>query len=394
MAQARLTGIRARLWRDGAFAPGWMTWRRGRIEQVGSGAPPRGLAADWEDLGATRVAPGFVDTLLHGFAGVDCGDPDPAALDRLTGAAASAGVTTFLAGFYPLTLAEARRSARAWTAWRAAAASAPAARARAAGWHVEGPFLSREYRGQLPEDGIQEPSAAAARRYVEACGGWLRMSTIAPEVPGALDAAEELRAAGVMPSIGHSRAGWTDCEALAANGEVAVTHLGNRVLPLAAREPGPIGFAMSGAVAWCGVIPDMIHVAAETLRLWAGDPRLGPRLMAQSDCLSHTGLPAQSFISGRKTLHRSGAVALDEQDDLAGTLDPLPLLLHRCVRDAVLDEAQALRAGCEVPGALLGDCGRLATGLRADFVALRGARGLEVERAWVGGKPAAAPAGA
>lgn len=383
-----MTGLRAQLWLDGRFAPGWMTWSRGKLERVEAGAPPRALAAQLEDCDGARVMPGFVDTLLHGFAGVDCGSGDADALETLTYAAAAAGVTSFLAGFYPRPPAEMRKAARAWDLWRERAKAG--AFARVAGWHVEGPFISPEYRGQLPADGIQEPGAVAAKRFVESCGGWLKLSTIAPEVPGALDAAEAFRAAGVLPSIGHTQATYLDCEALAANGEVAVTHLGNRVLPLAAREPGPIGFAMEGRAAWTGVIPDMVHVAAETLRVWAGSARLGPRLMAQSDCLSHTGLEARDFVSGGKTLHRSGAVALDEKDALSGTLDPLPLLLHRCVRDVVLEEAQAIRMGCETPGALLGDCGRLAPGLRADFVLLRGAAGLEVERVWVGGRAAGA----
>lgn len=379
-----MTGLRAQLWLNGRFAPGWMTWSRGKLDRVEIGAPPRGMAAQLEDFSSARVAPGFVDTLLHGFAGVDCGGGDASELERLTCAAAASGVTSFLAGFYPRPPAEMRKAARAWDAWRERAKSK--ALARVVGWHVEGPFISQEYRGQLPADGIQDPSAVNAKRFVESCGGWLKLSTIAPEVPGALDAAEVFRAAGVMPSIGHTQAGYLDCEALAANGEVAVTHLGNRVLPLAAREPGPIGFAMEGRAAWTGVIPDMIHVAPETLRLWAGSARLGPRLMAQSDCLSHTGLAAKDFVSGGKKLHRSGAVALDDKDALSGTLDPLPLLLHRCVRDAVLDEAQAIRLGCETPGAFVGDCGKLAVGLRADFVLLRGEAGLEVERAWVGGR--------
>jgi N-acetylglucosamine-6-phosphate deacetylase len=379
-----VTGLRAQLWLEGRFAPGWMSWSRGKLERVEAGAPPRAMAAQLEDFGSARIAPGFVDTLLHGFAGVDCGSGDSSELERLTSAAAAAGVTSFLAGFYPRPPAEMRKAAKAWNAWREATKSA--AVARAAGWHVEGPFISSEYRGQLPADGIQEPSALNAKRFLESCGGWLKMSTIAPEVAGALDAAEVLRAAGVMPSIGHTQASYLDCEALAANGAVAVTHLGNRVLPLAAREPGPIGFAMEGLAAWTGVIPDMIHVAPETLRLWAGSTRLGPHLMAQSDCLSHTGLEAKEFVSGGKKLHRSGAVALDDKDALSGTLDPLPLLLHRCVRDAVLEEAQAIRMGCETPGAFLGDCGRLAPGLRADFVLLRGAAGLEVERVWIAGR--------
>lgn len=379
-----MTGLRARLWLRGAFRPGWMRWERGRIAACGEGDPPRRAAAGLLDLGRARVAPGFCDTLLHGFAGVDCGDSDAAALDALGRAAAAAGVTSFLAGFYPRPAPEMRRSARAWDA------RDPRAGARCEGWHVEGPFLAPEFRGQLPADGIQRPSAAAAERFAEACGGWLKMSTFAPEQPGAHEAAAVLRARGVLLSIGHTQAGWLDCEALAANGPVAITHLGNRVLPLAAREPGPIGFALAGRADWTGVIPDLVHVAAETLKLWADSSRLGPRLMAQSDCLSHTGLPAQEFVSGGKRLRRSGAVALDEADALAGTLDPLPLLLHRCVRDGALSEEQAIRLGCETPGALMRRRGRLEQGMLADCVLLRGARGLEVERVWIGGREVSA----
>jgi len=385
-----VTGLRARLWLRGRFTPGWMTWSRGRLDRVEEGEPPRALAGVLEDLRAARVGPGFVDTLLHGFAGAGCATGDAEELRVLTAAAAAAGVTTMLAGFYPMPSADMRRAARAWDGWSAGTRGAGAAHARVAGWHVEGPFLCADFRGQLPAEGILEPTAANAAKFLDACGGWLKMSTIAPEVPGALDAAETLRAAGVIPSIGHSRATYLDCEALAANGDLAVTHLGNRVLPLTAREPGPIGFAMEGRVAWTGVIPDMVHVAPETLRLWAGDPRLGPRLMAQSDCLSHTGLPAREFRAGGQVLHRSGAVALNARDELSGTLDPLPLLLHRCVRDAVLTETQAIRLGCETPGAMFGDCGLLAQGMRADFVRLHGEHGIEVERAWVAGRAAGA----
>lgn len=375
-----MTGLRARLWLRGAFRPGWMRWERGRIAAVGEGDPPRRTAAGMLDLGGNRVAPGFCDTLLHGFDGVDCGNAGAPELERMGAAIAAAGVTSYYAGFYPEPLAYLRRAARAWHR------RDPRGGARCAGWHVEGLFLAPEYRGQLPESGLMPPSAANARRLLSACGGWLKMATFAPELPGAFDAAEALRSAGVILSIGHSRAGWLDCEALAAGGPVAVTHLGNRVLPLSAREPGPIGFAMDGRADWVGVIPDMVHVAAETLRLWASSERLGPRLMAQSDCLSHTGTPAESFLSGGIRLRRSGAVALDAQDALAGTLDPLPLLLHRCVRDGALDEAQAIRLGCETPGALFGRRGRFEPGMLADCAALRGASGLEVERVWIAGR--------
>jgi N-acetylglucosamine-6-phosphate deacetylase len=212
------------------------------------------------------------------------------------------------------------------------------------------------------------------------------MSTIAPEMPGALDAAEVLRTHQVMPSIGHSQAEYLHCEALAANGPVAITHLGNRVLPLSAREPGPIGFAMEGHAAHVAVIPDAIHVAPETLRLWARTPAMRDKLMAVSDNLSHAGLPAEEFEAGGQTLHRDGPVARDRKNGLGGTLDPLPELLMRRVRDGALTMAQALRMGCEVPGRLIGDCGRFEEGLRADFLELQ--EDDSVGRVWIGGRQA------
>ena len=143
---------------------------------------------------------------------------------------------------------------------------------------------------------------------------------------------------------------------------------------------------MEGRADHVAVIPDAVHVAPETLRLWARTSKLRDRLMAVSDNLSHAGLPAEDFEAGGQRLHRDGPVARNKKDELGGTLDPLPELLMRRVRDGVLTMAQAIRMGCEVPGRLLGDCGRFEEGLRADFVELR--EDNRIARVWVGGRQA------
>ena len=377
-----MKGIQARIWLRGRFRQGWLAWERGKLQSVGEGEPPKKIAARLDDWGKARIMPGFVDTLIHGYAGVGAATHSAVDLDRMARALARAGVTSALAGFYPLSLARLRAAAKRWNT----AKKLRGVRTRFAGWHVEGVFLNPKMSGALPKEGLLTPDAKNAERFVKACDGWLKMATMAPELEGALDAAEVLREANVMASVGHSAAEYVHSEADAANGPVAMTHLGNRVIPLTAREPGPIGFAMEGRADYVAVIPDSIHVAPETLRLWANTSAMRNKLMAVSDNLSHAGLPADNFDAGGQPAHRDGPVARNERDELCGTLDSLPELLMRRVRDGALTLAQAVRIGCEVPGRLLGDCGRFEDGLRADLVELRSDN--TVGSIWVGGRKA------
>jgi N-acetylglucosamine-6-phosphate deacetylase len=357
-------GIQAKLWDGKQFRNGWLTYSKGVIERVSFNRPSPSRAATLHNLKDKCMLPGFVDTLLHGFAGVDCGAGTPARLHKMTVKLARTGVTTTLAGLYPATNKQLIQAAKNWDKW----ASIKGARTRVAGWHVEGPFVSREMSGALPKTGMRKPSIKAAQQFIDACGGWLMMTTLAPELDGALEASEVLRRNNVIPSVGHSRATALQCEMLRANGKIAVTHLGNRMLPMTARELGPIGLAMCGGIDYVAVIPDMVHVSADTLSMWANTAKLKSRLMACSDNLSHAGTRAKKFQSGGQTLSRSGAVAINSQGNLGGTLDPLPELLLRAHRDGALSLQQVVSMGCQVAGDMLGDCGRLKAGRRADFV--------------------------
>ena len=374
-------GIQAQLWNGKKFSSGWMTWKAGCFEEVHFEAPSKKQAEVLHDLGQSRVMPGFVDTLLHGFGGVDCGEGSVKELQRMTRGLAASGVTTALAGFYPLSHAKLRAAAKRWGKWKSERGTA---RTRITGWHIEGPFLAPDARGALPRKDLLKPSQKNAEQLLKACDGWLHLCTLAPELKGTMDAVEVLRAAKVIPSIGHTKAEYLDCASLAANGDCAVTHMGNGLPPLTAREPGPIGFAMEGHTAWVGVIPDMVHVAPETLRLWVKTPAMKTTLMATSDNLSHAGLVADGFTSGGKRLERSGAVALDRKGNLSGTLDSLPEMLLRAHRDGYLSMADVVRIGCTNPGRLIGDCGALDAGKRADFVVLE--EGGSVGPVWVGGR--------
>ncbi|MFK5955744.1 MAG: hypothetical protein QM477_04770 [Planctomycetota bacterium] len=374
-------GIQAQLWNGRSFAPGWLTWKSGCFEEVSFQAPSSKQKALLHDLGQSCVLPGFVDTLLHGYAGVDCGDGSVKDLQRMSRALAATGVTSALAGFYPIDSSKLRSAAKRWGKWRQDRGTA---RTRFTGWHLEGPFLSPKLRGALPRKDLLKPSVAHAQKLIQACGGWLRVCTLAPEMKSIHEAVGVFHAARVLPSIGHTAATYADCEALASTGDCAITHMGNRLPPLSAREPGPIGFAMAGKASWVGVIPDLEHVAGETLRLWAKTAAMKNTLMATSDNLSFAGLPAESFSAGGKKLHRRGAVAVDAKDHLAGTLDALPEQLLHAHRCGFLSLPDVVRIGCRNPGSLIGDCGNLAVGERADFVILEDDQ--TIGPVWIGGR--------
>ncbi len=382
-----MKGLRARLWLDGRFRRGWLLWEQGKISGLGLGRPPRRWAGRLRDLDEQRVVPGFVDALMHGCAGVDASTGSPAALDRMTRALAAAGVTTVFPGIYPAALRGLRGCARRWSKWKAMRGRV---RAQVPGWHLEGPFLAPEMAGALPARALRRPSSSAARRLIEACGGWLALCTLAPELPGALEAGMAFSEAGVLPSIGHTSAGFADCAALAALGPLAMTHLGNRCLPLRAREPGPIGFALSGRADWVTVIPDGVHLAPRTLKLLAHASTLDEALCGVSDSLSATGTGQGRFRSGGLPLEARNGVARTPSGGLAGSLRTLPEMLRARVVAGDLSWAEALRVGCENPGRLLGDRGILAVGYRADLAALDGAG--RVDAVWVGGRRAQFPA--
>ncbi len=126
------------------------------------------------------------------------------------------------------------------------------------GWHVEGPFLAPSRAGAHDPASLRPPS-------VEAVAGWspstgVRMVTLAPELPGALDVVRVLVANGIVVSAGHSAASYDEAVAGFEAGIRSVTHLFNAMSPLDHREPGLAGAALADDRVTIGLIPDGLHV--------------------------------------------------------------------------------------------------------------------------------------
>jgi N-acetylglucosamine-6-phosphate deacetylase len=289
---------------------------------------------------------GLIDLQVNGAAGHDL-TTDPAAVWSVGAALAGHGVSAFLPTLVSPSFATIDRA-------RAVLLAGPPpgfSGANPLGWHVEGPFLSPARAGAHDRAALRSPDLGAVADWSPASG--VRMVTLAPELPGALEIVAALAGRGVVVSIGHSEASHAEAAAAFDAGARFVTHLFNAMAPLDHREPGLIGAALADERVTVGLIPDGLHVHPAVVRLvW----RLaGPaRLAVVSDAIAALGMPPGRYeLAGREVLVDADSVRLPD-GTLAGSVLPLDRAVRNLAVFAGIEPDEARRAATEVPARLLG----------------------------------------
>src|SRR4029077_10774222 len=133
-------------------------------------------------------------------------------------------------------------------------------RARPLGIHLEGPFISHCRRGVHPPGDLLRPSVAAFDRFWQAARGHIRVLTIAPELPGAIEVITEAAKRGVCVSLGHSDAELDAARAGVASGARHATQTFNAMRPLGHRDPGILGEVLTDPRLSADIIVDGIHL--------------------------------------------------------------------------------------------------------------------------------------
>ncbi len=319
-----------------------------------------------EDDGSPFIAPGFVDLHVHGFGGHDAmGGRD--ALDGMARGLLRRGVTSFLptAVTAPLPgLAGFAADVRSWIP------AAPGDGAEPLGFNLEGPFLAAARKGAHDPAHLVAPASLASDALDDLLDG-LRVITIAPELPGALDLISRLAGSGVVVSLGHSAATVDEARRGYAAGARSTTHLFNAMSGLDHRAPGLALAALLDDRVATELIADGFHVAEA---MWPLVARLKPpnRLLLVSDALAVAGTTDVAGRIGSLAIEVVGGRAvLAGTQTLAGSV----IGLNDAVRNLVaagIPLHDAVAAASTNPLDLLGitDRGRLAVGRRADLVEL------------------------
>jgi N-acetylglucosamine-6-phosphate deacetylase len=357
---------------------------RGRIRYAG----PQKDAPVYGDLPSVDgqngyVAPGLIDLQFNGGYGQDF-TANPAALLEAAKRLPETGVTAFLPTFITSALEAYPAMLQAVAAAREFQAQNPGSGARILGAHIEGPFLCPARKGAHLEAYFCDPLPAALDwlRPLQA----VRLLTLAPERPGALEAIRTLTARGILVSIGHSDAGMEETLAAMRAGARYATHLYNAMGGMQHRDPGLVGTLLTSDEVVCGLIVDGVHVHPRMVRL--AYRCLGARrITLVTDAMAAMGMPPGEYAIGGQAVTVDETSARLADGTLAGSILRMDEAVRNMIAFSGCTPAEAVRMASATPAEALGmaaEAGRLQPGRRADLVLL-GAN-LKVQGTFIDGR--------
>ncbi|MGV3711776.1 N-acetylglucosamine-6-phosphate deacetylase [Pseudolysinimonas sp.] len=328
------------------------------------------------DLSGRWIIPGMIDLHGHGGGGEDYGTGDlPAALAAHRAHGTSRAVVSLASESVDVLEAQLARVA-------ALAADDP----RVLGSHLEGPFLAPARRGAHAESALLAPDPAVVDRLLAAAAGTLRQVTIAPELPGALDAIRRLVDAGVVVAVGHTEADAATARAAFDAGATLLTHAFNAMPGIHHRSPGPVVAAFDDPRVSLELVLDGHHVdeGVAAVAFASAPGRVALITDAMAAAAGHDGAYRLGALD---VVVRDGLATVAGTDTIAGSTLTLDAALRRAVAGVHLSRPDAVAAVTRTPARILGlddGFGLLEPGYAADVVALDDA--FAVQAVWAAGQ--------
>lgn len=345
------------------------------------------------DAEGLYVLPGLVDVHSHGAVGCDFSDADAEGLKKILKYERAHGITSYCPTSMTLpasqlkqifaTAAEVQAAevkeaevqaaevkeagTQAAEVQQTAETSTEEKPAAVAGINMEGPFLDPHKKGAHVEEHIIAPDIEFFRECNESCKHMIRLVTLAPNMPGAMEFIKELHEETVI-SLGHTGADFEQTRDAVRAGAKHVTHLYNAMKPFAHREPGLIGAAAEDDECMVELISDGIHIHESVVRATF---RLFPdRVVLISDSMRATGMEDGTYDLGGQQVTVHGKLATLEDGTIAGSATNL----YDCMRTAVsfgIPLEEAVAAASMNPARSIGiydKVGSLTPGKRADIL--------------------------
>jgi len=352
----------------------WLLLDGDVIRAIGEG-PDRPHADETVDLSGCWITPGFVDLHGHGGGGHDYGTGDLAAgLAAHRAHGTTRAVVSLASERLEILEAELRAIARL-------AHDDP----RVLGSHLEGPFLAPTRRGAHAEEVLRTPDPETVDRLLAAGDGTVRQVTIAPELPGALDAIRRFVAAGVVVAIGHTDADAATARAAFDAGATLLTHAFNAMPGIHHRAPGPVVAAFEDDRVSLELVLDGHHVDPHVAAIaFASAPG---RVALVTDAMAAAAGEDGTYRLGALEVVVSGGIAtVAGTETIAGSTLTQEVALGIAIDGLGLSRPDAVAAVTHTPARILGlddRLGLLEPGYAADVVAL--ADDYAVHAVWAAG---------
>lgn len=322
------------------------------------------------------IAPGLIDLQVNGAYGFDF-TTDSRTVAEVAQRLPTTGVAAFLPTIITSPLENYRRALR-----DVAEAAHGADGAEILGVHLEGPYLNPKRKGAHNANFLREPSIDEIETW--AGSSLVRLATLAPELPGALDMIRCLRAQGVVVSAGHSDADYAQALNGFQNGVAYGTHLYNAMPPFTHREPGLIGAFLSSDVP-CGLIVDGVHVHPAVVNAtYRAKGACGITLV--TDAMAAMGMGTGRYKLADRDVIVDATSARLADGTLAGSILQMDAAVRNVIHYTGCSLADALAMASTTPARVLGlnDKGRIEQGCDADLIVLD--KSLRVEMTIARGK--------
>lgn len=352
----------------------WLLFDGGVIALAGVG-PERPEADVTVDLSGRWIAPGFIDLHAHGGGGEDFATGAlVAALRAHRRHGTTRSIVSLVSEPIPKLLEQ-----------LSLVADLTVLDPLVFGSHLEGPFLAPGRRGAHAEHTLRLPDPVLIDELLAAARGTLRQVTIAPELPGALDAIQQFVAAGVIVAVGHTEADFLTATAAFDAGATLMTHTFNAMPGVQHRDPGPIVAAIRDPRVGLELILDGRHVDVNVASLlFAVAPS---RVALITDAMAAAGAPDGNYHLGSLEVSvRGGVATVAGIDTIAGSTLTQDAAFRMAHLGMGLPRPAAIGALTATPARILGVADRfglLAPGYVADVTVFGEAA---LEQVWAAGE--------
>ncbi len=280
-----------RFYQNGSFVLGDLLAQDGVIRETGTSQREDGAVV--YDMEGRLVVPGFIDIHTHGAAGVDVNTAAAEDYETICRFFAAQGTTAWLGSVLTDTREQTLWCIEEYKKWK----NLDHRGAELLGIHLEGPFLSPEYKGAMPEHLLRKGDLELIREYQKAAQGQIKYITLSPEVEGSIPMIPELKKLGIQVAIGHSGADYDTANEAIKAGARGSTHTGNAMKLLHQHFPAVWGAVLESDDVFCEIICDGLHLHPGTVRLIIKTKGLD-RVVAVTDSIMAAGLPDGNYKLG------------------------------------------------------------------------------------------------
>lgn len=335
------------------------------------------------DIEGKYIVPGFIDIHTHGAVNVDVNNTSVEGLNRISQFFASQGTTSWLMSILTDADSAVKHSIQAFNEYQ----KLPQSVNNLIGIHLEGPFLSHEYRGSMPESLLIEYDFDFIKKMQRLANGSIRYMTLAPEVPGVLKGITDIRSEGIVASIGHSGATYEIARQAIEQGVQSCTHTFNAMGLFHQHFPGVMGAVLESEDTYCEAICDGRHLHPGTIRLLIKTMGLDKVIMI-TDSIMAAGLADGAYKLGvNDIIVKDGDAQLKDQAVRAGSTLTMQQALLNMLKFTSLSIGEIIQMMTLNPAKLLGiadEVGTLEVGKRANMLQLD--LNGQLLRTWIDGR--------